>query len=579
MELGYDAGIGPASSHQLEIALAQLNPTVGDLVGNANGVIAAATEASASGAQIVVFSELAISGAPPEDLAIREDFLAASREQLERVAAATAQIVCIVGSPVAHGDGPANAIAVLGEGRVLAFCAKREAPDDVFGEASRFVFGEEPALVNVGGVSIGLTVGAEAWLGNGVFEEFASLGAQMVVNAAAVPFRIGEVRLREQELGRRAARAGLPVVHCNMVGGQDGFVFSGASLVIDHDGSTIARGPEMQSTLVRATVNPAPARDAAGSLAADVPLGEGSAPTSSAEDVVWPDPLESEVYLAVMTGIRDYVEKNDFPGVIVGTSGGIDSALTLSLACDALGADRVTAVMMPSPYSSEEIRADARDLIERLGCASHELAIKPLMDCFGETLSPIFSGLAPDVTEENIQARIRGVLLMALSNKFGSLVLATGNKSELAVGYATLYGDMTGGFAPLADAKKDLVVALSRWRNSALPLGSRSGISAPIPAGIISRPPTAELRRGQTDEAALGRYELLDSVIEQYVGQERSLEEIVRSGPDRDHVERILKMVDAAEHKRHQAPPGVRLTDRAFGRDRRMPITARRHYG
>ena len=279
-----------------------------------------------------------------------------------------------------------------------------------------------------------------------------------------------------------------------------------------------------------------------------------------------------------MTGVRDYVEKNGFPGVLVGVSGGIDSAVVLALACDALGPNKVTAVTMPSPYNSPETRADGDDLIERLDCFSQNFAIEPMMDAFAAALEPTFVGQQPDQTEENIQARIRGILLMALSNKFGAIVLTTGNKSEMAVGYATLYGDMAGGFAALKDVPKQLVFALARWRNEAVPLGARSGAVAPIPQGIIDRPPSAELRPDQTDESSLGSYDVLDQVIQRYIEQDQGVDEIVASGVDREFVERIVRMIDLAEYKRRQAPPGVKITHRAFGRDRRMPITARRRY-
>jgi NAD+ synthetase len=290
------------------------------------------------------------------------------------------------------------------------------------------------------------------------------------------------------------------------------------------------------------------------------------------------EPREHETYAALMMGIRDYVRKNGFPGVLVGVSGGIDSALVLALACDALGPEAVTAVTMPSPFNSPETRSDGHELIERLGCISHEFSIEPMMESFDAALSPVFADREPDQTEENVQARIRGMLLMALSNKFGSMVLTTGNKSEMAVGYATLYGDMAGGFAALKDVPKQLVFALSRWRNEAVPTASLSGAEAPIPVGIIDRPPSAELRPEQSDEATLGSYAELDSIIEQYIEQDLGLDEIVQSGADREFAQRILRMIDLAEYKRRQAPPGVKITHRAFGRDRRMPITARRHY-
>ena len=352
-------------------------------------------------------------------------------------------------------------------------------------------------------------------------------------------------------------------------------VFDGASVVVDGTGTVVARGPQFDTALIRCAikVDDPPSRIHTDSVRVTLPAQAVGEHTPIAAPLI---PREHESYRALMLGIRDYVDKNGFPGVLVGVSGGIDSALVLALACDALGAERVTAVTMPSPYNSPETRGDGDELIERLGCAKHRFAIAPIMEGFDEILSEPFAGTSADQTEENIQARIRGVLLMALSNKFGAIVLTTGNKSEMAVGYATLYGDMAGGFAALKDVPKQLVFSLCRWRNEAKPY--EEAADSPIPQGIIDRPPSAELRPDQTDEATLGTYEVLDDVIVRYIEQDQGLEEIVASGVDREFATRIVRMIDLAEYKRRQAPPGVKITHRAFGRDRRMPITARRRF-
>lgn len=567
----------PATQQTLEVALAQTNPTVGDLVGNADAIIDAASDARESGAQLVIFPELGISGYPPEDLVLREDFLVAARAQLERVAGRTDGIVALVGYPMAHPDGVANALAVLSGGEVVASYRKRLLPNyGVFDERRYFVPGDEPVVIDLGGIPVGLSICEDVWFDEPVYSSLAAQGVRLIVNASASPFHMGKAREREEMLSARAQKFDLPIAYCNVVGGQDELVFDGASVVIDHNGATIARAPQFETSLLRATipVDDPPARVNPSFVAVDAPIGA----FSDTELAASLESVEHETYAALMTGVRDYVGKNGFPGVLVGVSGGIDSALVLALACDALGSDNVTAVTMPSPYNSPETRADGAELIKRLGCTAHEFSIEPMMAAFDATLGPVFAGREPDQTEENIQARIRGILLMALSNKFGSMVLTTGNKSEMAVGYATLYGDMAGGFAALKDVPKQLVFKLSRWRNQHVPSGSLTDTSNPIPDGIISRPPSAELRPDQSDEATLGSYEQLDAIIEQYIEQDLGLEEIVQAGADRDFAAKILRMIDLAEYKRRQAPPGVKITQRAFGRDRRMPITARRRY-
>jgi NAD+ synthase (glutamine-hydrolysing) len=567
----------PQHATQLELALAQFNPVVGDLVGNADAIIERLGAARDSGAQVVVFPELALCGYPPEDLVLREDFLVAASAQLERVAARATDIVAVVGYPMAHPAGVANAVAVLAGGELVASYRKQLLPNyGVFDERRYFIPGDEPLVINAGGIPVGVSICEDVWFDDPVYSGLSGLGARLILNASASPFHTGKAHAREEMLRERANRFDVPIAYCNAVGGQDELVYDGASAVIAANGEVLARAPQFEDALLRCSIQLAdpPARMNAAFV--EVPL----APGAPADAVIAPtlQPREHEVYAALMTGVRDYVLKNGFPGVLVGVSGGIDSALVLALACDALGPNAVTAVTMPSPYNSAETRADGDELIERLGCRAHNFSIEPMMDSFEGALSPVFADREPDQTEENVQARIRGILLMALSNKFGSMVLTTGNKSEMAVGYATLYGDMAGGFAALKDVPKQLVFALSRWRNEAIPQGSLSGATSPIPVGIIERPPSAELRPDQSDEATLGSYAELDSVIEQYIEQDLGLDEIVQSGADREFARRILRMIDLAEYKRRQAPPGVKITQRAFGRDRRMPITARRNY-
>lgn len=567
-----------ASNNSVQVALAQINPVVGDLVGNADMIIREIESAHDSGAEIIVFPELAISGYPPEDLVLREDFLVAASAQLQRVAASARGIVACVGYPMAHTDGVANALAVLDDGEVVASYRKQLLPNyGVFDERRYFIPGDQPLMIEVAGVPIGLTICEDVWFDSPVYETYERLGARLLVNASASPFHIGKAREREEMLVSRADRFSLPIAYANLIGGQDELVFDGASIVVSGSGEVLARAPQFeQATLICSVpVEPAPTRVnpaiVATSVSPTAPLGPGTIANRL-------EPREHETWAALTTGVRDYVEKNGFPGVLVGVSGGIDSAVVLALACDALGPNNVTAVTMPSPYNSPETRTDGDDLIERLDCFKQSFAIAPMMEVFEAALERPFAGLGPDQTEENIQARIRGILLMALSNKFGSIVLTTGNKSEMAVGYATLYGDMAGGFAALKDVPKQLVFALARWRNLGIPTGSRSEAESPIPVGIIERPPSAELRPDQTDEASLGSYEVLDQVIERYIEQDQGLDEIVASGVDREFATRILRLIDLAEYKRRQAPPGVKITHRAFGRDRRMPITARRRY-
>ncbi|MBI5311239.1 MAG: NAD+ synthase [Actinobacteria bacterium] len=549
--------IGP---NGIELALCQINPVVGDLVGNADLVIEQTAAARESGAELVIFPELALSGYPPEDLVLREDFLAACEAQLNRIAAAVGPAPVLLGFPHPFESGVGNALAVIDSGRVSSVYRKQLLPNyGVFDERRYFVPGDSNVVVELAGHRIGLSVCEDVWFDDPVFSGLAERGVDLVVNASASPFHLGKPAEREQMLCDRSRRFGTPIAYCNLIGGQDELVFDGSSVVIDA-GEVVARAPMFEPFLLRCSFSPRAGRN-----------GESGDSTAVA-----PPSQEAEAYAALLCGVRDYVGKNGFPGALVGVSGGIDSALVLALACDALGPAAVTGVSMPSPYNTSETRNDALELIERLGCTGHEFSIDGVMDSFSDLLSESFAGTEPDQTEENIQARIRGTLLMGLSNKFGALLLTTGNKSEMAVGYATLYGDMAGGFAPLKDVPKQMVFALCRWRNENLPHPGAAG--SPIPQSILDRPPSAELRHGQTDEATLGSYAVLDDVLERYIERDQGVDEIVASGVERQYVERIVRLVDLAEYKRRQAPPGVKITRRAFGRDRRMPITARRRY-
>ncbi len=552
----------------LELALCQFNPVVGDIAGNADNVLELANRALQDGARVALFPELAISGYPPEDLVLREDFLSACEEHLLRIADAALDMAIVVGYPEAHAEGVSNALAVLRGGRVEVTYRKRLLPNyGVFDERRYFVPGDEAVVVDFDGVPVGLSICEDVWFDDPVMSDLSTAGARFVLNASASPFHAGKPLEREQMLRARASKHGLPLAYCNLVGGQDELVFDGGSVVVDAAGELVARAPGFEPAVL---ICSAPI-GSCGTVAPESAPGSGRAAMATAANS-----REQEAYAALSLGIRDYVEKNGFPGALVGVSGGIDSALVLALACDALGPERVTGITMPSPYNRPETRADALTLIENLGCSGHEFSIDGIMRAFDGVLTERFVGLEPDATEENIQARIRGTLLMAMSNKFGELVLTTGNKSEMAVGYATLYGDMAGGFAALKDVPKQLVFALSRWRNETLPHAGAA--VAPIPVGIIERPPSAELRHGQEDEESLGSYAVLDDVIERYIERDQSLEEIVASGVDREYATRVLRLIDLAEYKRRQAPPGVKISGRAFGRDRRMPITAQRRY-
>jgi NAD+ synthase (glutamine-hydrolysing) len=568
----------------MRIALAQINTVVGDLDGNAERIGQRLAEAKDEQADIVVFPELAITGYPPEDLLLRPSFVHAARQKAEELAREARGIVALIGVPWLERD-LYNACAVCAAGEIKTIYRKRFLPNyGVFDEDRYFTPGRELVLLELGGTLIGVTICEDMWQPGPPATELALAGAQVLVNLSASPFHLLRDREREEMFATRARDNLCFVAFCNAVGGQDELIFDGHSLLLDEEGHLLARGPGFEEALVVADIEPADAvgrrlRDVRGrSLARDraeipeiAPLHVGSPrePREAVEAKIAPRREELEqMRLALELGLGDYVNKNGFREIVVGVSGGIDSALTAALAVEALGAERVHFVSMPSRYSSPETRADARRLAESLGADFRELPIDGIYDANENALSESFAGLEPDLTEENIQARIRGLLLMALSNKFGWLVVATGNKSELSVGYATLYGDLAGGFALLKDVYKTDVFRLAKHLNE------RAGREL-IPRSIIDRAPSAELRENQRDEDSLPPYPALDKVLVAYVEEDRSAEELSRDGFDPDVVQHAVSMIDRAEYKRRQAPPGVRLHPKAFGRDRRTPITNR----
>jgi NAD+ synthase (glutamine-hydrolysing) len=600
----------PPGQDLLRVALAQINPTVGDIRGNARKIAERTSAARDQGAALVVFPELTVSGYPPEDLLLKTSFLDRVGEALEELAAQTRGIVALVGFPE-RADDVYNAVGVLADGEVAAVYRKMYLPNyGVFDEQRYFQSGSEAGIFELNGIPIGVSICEDIWEPGPPAMTEALAGAQVIVNLSASPYRAGYGRARERMLVQRAVDNLAGVVFVNTVGGQDELVFDGHSLAIDQDGRVLARCPQFEECLTLCTIDPrevasARLRDtrhrvnvrrqrrasqiaeppavhlASLEVTRDEPAAGGRAASGAARgDAAGGDPdtvggrvaelldPEAEIYAALRTGLRDYVEKNRFEHVVLALSGGIDSALVAMIAADALGPDRVTCVSMPSPFSSEGTRADARAIAENLGTEFTEIPIEDAMGAYDDMLAEAFAGREPGVAEENVQARIRGNVVMALSNKFGWLVLTTGNKSELSVGYATLYGDMAGGFAVLKDVLKGTVYRLVRWRNE------QAGREI-VPASVLERPPSAELRYEQTDQDSLPEYEVLDAILAGYVEEDLDAVELVRRGLPREDVERVIRMVDKAEYKRRQAPPGIKISTKAFGRDRRLPITNR----
>jgi len=544
-------------SETLTLALAQINPTVGDVDGNAQRV--RALRARASDCDLMVFGELTLAGYPPEDLVLKRVFQERIEQAVHALAADTADggPAMLLGAPWRHDGGLYNAAMVLDGGRIAAVCFKHALPNyGVFDEKRVFTSAPLPDPVDFRGARLGVMICEDMWTPH-VAAHLGEHGAEILVVPNGSPFETDKPDVRHRLAAQRASETGLPLLYVNLVGGQDELVFDGASFVWDPAQGLRARAPSWQEGVTRTRWQRSDYRYW---TCAEGPIAAGS------------EGLE-DIYHAMTTGLRDYVEKNRFPGVVLGLSGGIDSALTAAVAVDALGPERVRCVMMPSPYTSADSLEDAAEIGRLLGIRLDSISIEPAMAAFSSMLAGVFDGLAADVTEENVQARARGLVLMAISNKLGHMLLTTGNKSEMSVGYATLYGDMCGGFSVLKDIYKTTVFELSRWRNQCRGNGFRGPDGRVMPERVISKPPTAELRPNQTDQDTLPPYADLDAMLEALIEDEASIEDVAARGFDPQTVRRVWRMIDRAEYKRRQAPPGVKITRRAFGRDRRYPIT------
>lgn len=529
----------------MKIAIAQMNCMLGDIAGNTQQIMHYAAQARQQGASLLLTPELSLCGYPPEDLLLRDDFLRACHDGLHHLAKALADITVIVGHPHRVGLRCYNAASVLQAGKVLATYHKHALPNyAVFDEKRYFSSGDKPLVFTHQGVNLGVLICADVWESQPAIKALEA-GAQVLLALNASPFHMEKQSTRVLQLQQRVEETGLPIVYANMVGGQDELVFDGGSMVMNAQAEITQELPAFVACLHMIDF-------------------EHAIPQKAA--VAAPLSIEASVYQALKLGLADYVNKNGFPGVVLGMSGGIDSALTLAVAVDALGADKVHAVMMPSEFTANISIEDAREMANTLGVHYSEIAIQDLFAQYQQALAAQFAGLPFDATEENLQARIRGMLLMAISNKFGSIVVTTGNKSEMAVGYCTLYGDMAGGFALLKDVPKTLVYRLCNYRNQ---------LSNAIPQRIITRPPSAELRANQLDQDSLPPYEILDAIIEAYVEQDLSRTEIIGLGYTAHDVNRVIRMIDRNEYKRRQSPVGVRITHRSFGKDRRYPITGK----
>jgi NAD+ synthase (glutamine-hydrolysing) len=583
----------------LRIAMAQINPTVGDIAGNIQLIKAWIKEARKAKADVVAFPELAVTGYPPEDLLLKPQFVADNQRALDELARECAGIVTVVGyvgqwaTAKGKSGSPAvlsadrhelyNAAAILADRRCIGSYCKWLLPNyGVFDEGRYFHPGRTLPLIDVSGVTLGVNICEDIWLPDGPIRAQAAAGAEVIVNINASPFHIGKSRFREQMLATRARENGVIVTYTNTVGGQDELIFDGNSLIVDQNGDVIARGKAFEEDLLLADLNVEAVgrgrlahgrkKSLSGKIAAAVERIPAAVPSSARTRSRVVPSLETplgeieEVYKALVLGVKDYVKKNGFKKVVIGLSGGVDSAFTAAIAVDALGGANVLGLFMPSPYTSRESEEDVAELARRLGIDYRTIAITPTFESYRRSLAPSFTGKPVDTTEENLQARIRGNMLMAFSNKFGHLVLTTGNKSEMSVGYATLYGDMAGGFAVIKDVPKTMVYELARLRN-------QQGKTPVIPKRTLDRPPTAELKPDQKDEDSLPPYAVLDPILKAYVEEDRSVEEIVAMGFHRDTVVRVVGMVDRSEYKRRQAPIGIKITHRAFGKDRRMPIT------
>ena len=528
----------------MKIAVAQINTTVGDFAGNARRIREAVDFARTAGARLVVTPEMSLSGYPAEDLWLRDDFCDQCMAELMQLASYCLDVAVIVGYPHREGRTRYNAAAILRGGRIEQYYFKQELPNyQVFDEKRYFEPGNRPCIVDVDGVKVGVTICEDLWFPKPAAQAKAA-GAHLLVSINASPFHRSQMADRYQKMGSRVKETKLPLLYVHGVGGQDELVFDGASFGFDANGKLSYQAETFREAIEIVEVE-------------GEALKGGMAPPLTEEETI---------YRALITGTRDYVEKNRFPGVLLGLSGGIDSALVLAICVDALGADRVHAVMMPSDYTASMSIEDSREMARIHGVTYTEIAIRPVYDAFVEQLAPSFEGREADKTEENLQSRIRGTLLMSLSNKLGSIVVTTGNKSEMATGYATLYGDMAGGYAVIKDIVKTLVYRLAYWRNT-------RGVV--IPQRVIDRAPSAELAPNQTDQDTLPPYEVLDVVVERYMERDQSAEQIAGVGFDLETVKRVIRMIQLNEYKRRQAPPGVRITPRGFGKDWRYPITSK----
>ncbi len=554
-------------------AIVQMNPTVGALTDNADTVIALAREAADCGAALIIFPELALTGYPPEDLVLKRHFLEDCRTQLERMAGELpVDSVIVAGAPWLEGNQTYNSAVVFNGGRIVTVYHKINLPNyGVFDEKRVFAPGNHPLVLISDSVRIGVHICEDAWYNETQTAiPLKQAGIDVLVNLSASPYHRGKRPLREEVVRNMVALTGAPLLYCNMVGGQDEIVFDGAGMALDADGKWIARGRTFEEDIVYAEIpveekpgRTLPPECRTATVSWRVP--DPARPFPPSVVAPCPDELE-EVYEALKTGLRDYANKNGFDKTVIPLSGGLDSALVAVIAVDALGSNRVVGVTMPSHYTSPETLKDARCVAENLGIDFFSVPIRGIYDAFLAELTPAWEGREEDSTEENLQARIRGNLVMALSNKFGWLVLAAGNKSELATGYCTLYGDMVGGFAAIKDVLKTRVYELAEWRNA-------RDAQPPIPQSILDRPPSAELKPGQKDSDTLPPYALLDPIIERYVEHDEGVDHIIDAGHDPDTVKRVARMIDRNEYKRRQAPPGTRITGRAFGKDRRIPIT------
>lgn len=532
--------------NRLRITMAQIDFVVGRIEGNRERILEVIKNAQNHHVDLVIFPELCLTGYPPEDLLLRKDFLDRVDLALEAIALATQGITVIVGFPERKGGQLFNSAAILQNGQKVQTYQKRLLPNyGVFDEKRYFKEGESPCVFEIGPLTIGLTLCEDIWH-EGPIETSIAKGANLIISLNASPFHSGKLEERHRLIKARTIAHQIPIIYLNLVGGQDELVFDGASFAIDRDGELRFQAPEFEESLETIEIESQP-----------VPHLLNAALTPPLDQ-------DARIYQALVTGIRDYVRKNGFHGAVLGLSGGIDSALTLALAADALGPEQIEVILMPSRYTADISNEDARIEAEALGCMMHTIPIEPAFKTFLEMLAPAFEGRPADLTEENIQARCRGILLMALSNKKGKILLTTGNKSEMSVGYATLYGDMAGGFAPLKDIPKLLVYRLSHYRNSLSPV---------IPERVLTRAPSAELRPDQRDEDSLPPYPVLDDILERYIERDQSIADIIAAGLPEEDVRRVTRMVDRNEYKRRQAPPGVKITDRAFGRDRRYPMT------